>query len=53
MEVFDMWTAKIQHNLSALDHYGSVLEYFKSIVDLTGNDIFGLSTDFIRQMESA
>ena len=52
-EVFDMWTEKIDHNLSALEHYGSVMDYFKNIIDLTGNDIFGLSNDFIRNMESA
>lgn len=52
-EVFDMWTEKVNHNISALEQYGSVMEYFKNIVDLTGNDIFGLSTNFIRQMESA
>ncbi len=52
-EVFDMWTEKVNHNISALEQYGSVMEYFKNIVDLTGNDIFGLSTDFVRNMESA
>lgn len=52
-EVFDMWTEKVNHNISALEHYGSVMEYFKNIIDLTGNDIFGLSDEFVRQMESA
>ena len=28
-----MWTEKVNHNISALEHYGSVMEYFKNIVD--------------------
>ena len=52
-EVFDMWTEKVNHNISTLEHYGSVMEYFKGIIDLTGNDIFGLSDEFVRAMESA
>jgi hypothetical protein len=43
-----MWTEKVNHNISALEHYGSVMEYFKGIIDLTGNDIFGLSDEFVR-----
>jgi hypothetical protein len=43
METFDAWHEKLESGISVLDHYNSVLESYKNIVDIVGGDTLGLS----------
>lgn len=52
-EAFDTWNEKMQSSLTTIEHYGSVLEYFKNIVDVVGKDVFGLSDKFMDNLEQS
>jgi hypothetical protein len=47
ISAFEEWQEKLSTSMSTIEHYSSVLEYFKNIVDLTGKDIFKMSNSFI------
>lgn len=52
-DAFDVWNEKMQSSLTTIEHYGSVLEYFKNIVDVVGKDVFGLSDKFMDNLEQS
>ena len=50
MEAFDAWNEKLDEGLSNLEHYNSVLESYKNIIDIVGKDTLGLSDQFIADL---
>jgi hypothetical protein len=53
MEVFDAWNDKLETNMDTLDHFGSMLDSYKNIVDIVGQDTMGLSETFMQNMQNA
>ena len=53
IDTFDLWTERIDANIASIEHYSSVIEYFKNMVDTIGKDPFGLSDQFINQLEQS
>ena len=53
MEVFDAWNDKLETNMDTLDHFGSVLDSYKNIVDIVGQDTMGLSEGFMQGIQEA
>jgi hypothetical protein len=53
IDTFDLWTERIEANISSIEHYSSVIEYFKNMVDTVGKDPFGLSDEFVNQLEQS
>jgi ABC-type dipeptide/oligopeptide/nickel transport system ATPase subunit len=43
LEVFDKWQEKLNSTMSTIEHYSSVLEHFKNIIDIVGKDSLGLN----------
>jgi hypothetical protein len=39
--------------MSNIEHYGSVLEHFKNIIDIVGKDALGLNNQFINSFEQS
>lgn len=53
IDTFDLWTERIDANIASIEHYSSVIEYFKNMVDTIGKDPFGLSDQFVNQLEQS
>lgn len=53
IETFDTWNEKLSSSLTTLEHYGSVLSYFKNIVDVVGKDVLGLSDKTMDMLEQS
>lgn len=53
IDTFDLWTERIDANIASIEHYSSIIEYFKNIVDTIGKDPFGLSDRFVNQLEQS
>ena len=51
MEVFDAWNEKLETSMDNMEHYSSVLESYKNIVDIVGQTTLGLSDTFMAGME--
>ena len=50
---FEEWNEKIDDALSKFDHYNSLLENFKDLVDILGAENLGLSKDFLKELGNA
>lgn len=50
MEAFDAWQEKLEKGIDTIDHYGSVLESYKNIIDIVGTDTLGLSDEFMNNL---
>lgn len=44
-EAFEGWNEEIERGISKLEHYGSVLENYKNIIDIVGKDMLGISDE--------
>ena len=53
LDTFDLWQERIDTNISSLEHYSSVIEHFKNIIDIVGKDPFGLSDQFMDRIEQS
>ena len=53
LETFESWQEKIDATSASLEHYTSVIEYFKNIIDIVGKDPFGLSDQFMDRLEQS
>ena len=53
MEVFEAWNDKLETNMDTLDHFGSMLDSYKNIVDIVGQDTMGLSEGFMQGIQEA
>jgi hypothetical protein len=51
LDTFDSWQEKIDATTASLQHYTSVIEHFKNIIDIVGKDPFGLSDEFMNRLE--
>ena len=47
METFDSFNEKLQTSVDIFDHYNNVLESYKNIVDIVGEDRLGISDQFM------
>lgn len=50
MAAFDAWQEKLEKGIDTIDHYGSVLEGYKNIIDIVGTDTLGLSDEFMNNL---
>jgi hypothetical protein len=50
LDTFDKWQEKLNATLSTIEHYGSVMEHFKNIIDIVGKDVLGLSDRFMSNL---
>jgi hypothetical protein len=53
IDTFDLWTERIETNISSIEHYSSVIEHFKTMVETIGADPFNLSDMFVNQLEQS
>jgi len=53
METFDSFNEKLQTSVDVFDHYNSVLESYKNIVDIVGEDRLGISDEFMNSLNQA
>ena len=52
MAAFDEWNEKLDKGIAQFDHYNSVLESYKNIVDIVGKDVLGVSDEMMANMNS-
>lgn len=50
MDAFDAWQEKLEKGVDTLDHYGSILESYKNIIDIVGTDALGLNDEFMNDL---
>lgn len=51
LDTFDSWQEKLDSTLTTIEHYTSVLEHFKNMIDVVGKDSLGLSNQFMANLE--
>jgi hypothetical protein len=51
LDVFDKWQEKLSNTMSTIEHYGSVIEHFRNIMDVVGKDALGLDDQFMARFE--
>jgi hypothetical protein len=47
MNTFEDWNEELERGTSTLEHYGSVLESYKNIIDIVGKDVLGISDEMM------
>lgn len=52
-EAFDAWNEKLEDNVSIIEHCSSLLEGYRSIIDLIGKDMLGISDSVISELNKA
>lgn len=50
LDAFDAWNEKLSTGIDIIDSYSSVLEHFKNIVDIVGQDALGLNETFMQNL---
>lgn len=50
LDAFDAWNEKLNTGVEVLDNYGSMLEHFKNMIDIVGQDTLGLDEDFMNNL---
>jgi len=53
MEVFDAWNEQLEQGIEHLEHYGDVLESYRNIIDIVGEDGLGISDEFMKNLNEA
>ena len=53
METFDNFNEKLQTSVDIFDHYNSILESYKNIIDIVGEDRLGISDQFMNDLNQA
>jgi chromosome segregation ATPase len=53
LDVFDKWQEKLSNTMSTIEHYGSVIEHFRNIMDVVGKDALGLDDQFMARFEQS
>ena len=51
INTFDLWTERIDASRASLEHYTTVIEHFKNIIDISGQDVLGLNDLFMDRLE--
>ena len=49
-EAFEGWNEEIERGIAKLEHYGSVLDNYKNIIDIVGKDMLGLSDETMSKL---
>ena len=52
-EAFEGWNEEIERGITKLEHYGSVLENYKNIIDIVGKDMLGISDETMSNLSKA
>lgn len=52
-EAFEAWNEKLEDNVSILEHCTALLDGYKSIIDLVGKDMLGISDEVISALNQA
>lgn len=52
-EAFEGWNEEIDKGIAKLEHYGSVLENYKNIIDIVGKDMLGISDETMSNLSKA
>ena len=52
-EAFESWNEEIERGITKLEHYGSVLENYKNIIDIVGKDMLGISDETMSNLSKA
>lgn len=52
-EAFEAWNEKLEDNVSILEHCTALLDGYKSIIDLIGKDMLGISDEVISALNQA
>lgn len=50
LDAFDAWNEKLNTGVEILDNYGSMLDHFKNMIDIVGQDNLGLDEDFMNNL---
>lgn len=50
LDAFDAWNEKLNTGIEILDNYGSMLDHFKNMIDIVGQDTLGLDEDFMSNL---
>lgn len=53
MEVFEAWNEQLDDGIEHLEHYGDVLESYRNIIDIVGEDGLGISDEFMKNLNEA
>ena len=53
LDTFDDWQEKLDSTLTTIEHYTSVLEHFKNMIDIVGKDSLGLNNQFMANLEQS
>ena len=53
LDTFDDWQEKLDSTLTTIEHYTSVLEHFKNMIDVVGKDSLGLNDQFMANLEQS
>ena len=52
-EAFEGWNEEIERGITKLEHYGTVLENYKNVIDIVGKDMLGLSDETMAKLSKA
>lgn len=52
-EAFEYYNEEMSRSISNIEHYGSILESYKNIIDTVGKDALGVSDEAMSQMAQA
>ena len=52
-EAFEGWNEEIERGITKLEHYSSVLENYKNIIDIVGKDMLGISDETMSNLSKA
>ena len=52
-EAFEGWNEEIDKGIAKLEHYGSILENYKNIIDIVGKDMLGISDETMSNLSKA
>lgn len=50
MSAFDAWKEKLDKGIASIDHYNTVLDDYKNIIDIVGKDTLGITDAFMTNL---
>ena len=50
MSAFDAWKEKLDKGIASIDHYNTVLDNYKNIIDIVGKDTLGITDAFMTNL---
>lgn len=52
-EAFEGWNEELERGITKLEHYSSILENYKNIIDIVGKDMLGISDETMSNLSKA